>query len=157
MTDTDIKPKKVNIFKRFPMVYWTVQSFELMERGAYYTMMPILAAHAAFNVGVPVWLALILTVFMYPFQYGLPIFSGAYAEKFGYRKQMILAFSLLFFAYMFLSFAFNPVTMVLAVVFLGLGIGTYKPLVSATVAKCTPQADRNFAYSIYYWIVRRNK
>ncbi|MCK5559345.1 MAG: MFS transporter, partial [Thermoplasmata archaeon] len=82
-----------DIFSRFPKVYWVVQSFELMERAAYYTMLPVLVIYAYYIVGLPYWLALILTVFMYPFQYGLPIFSGAYAEKAGYRRQMIFAFS----------------------------------------------------------------
>jgi len=124
-----------------------------MERAAYYTMIPIIAVHAIWNVGMNPGLALILTAFMYPFQYGFPIFTSAYAEKFGYRKQMILAFSILFAAYISLSFAYNSITMILSVMLLGFGIGLYKPLISSTIAKSTDQDDRNFAYSIYYWIV----
>jgi MFS family permease len=90
---------------------------------------------------------------MYPFQYGLPIFTGALAEKVGYKKQIIVAFSILTAAYFFLAFAFDTITMIFAVIAVGIGIGTYKPLISATVAKCTPDKDRNLAYSIYYWIV----
>ncbi len=116
-------------------------------------MMPILAVHFIFNVGLPVWLGLILTVFMYPFQYGMPIFSSALAEKVGYRKQMIVGFAVLFFSYIFLSFANNWYMAIIGVMLLGFGIGTYKPLVSSTIAKATPQADRNVAYSIYYWTV----
>jgi MFS family permease len=144
---------KVGLFRRFPSVFWIVQVFELMERGAYYSMMPILAVHFIFNVGLPVWLGLILTVFMYPFQYGMPIFSSAFAEKVGYRKQMIVGFAVLTVAYIFLSFANNIPMAIAGVMLLGFGIGTYKPLVSSTIAKATPQADRNVAYSIYYWTV----
>lgn len=142
-----------SLFKRFPSVFWIVQIFELMERGAYYSMMPILAVHFIWNVGLPPWFALILTVFMYPFQYGMPIFSSAFAEKLGYKKQMIIGFVILFFAYIFLSFANSIPMAILGVMALGFGIGTYKPLVSATIAKATPQDDRNVAYSIYYWTV----
>ncbi len=145
--------KKVSLFKRFPTVFWIVQIFELMERGAYYSMMPILAVHFIYNVGIPIWLGLILSVFMYPFQYGWPILSSALAEKVGYRKQMIFAFTILTVAYVYLSFANNAFMAVTGVMLLGFGIGTYKPLVSSTIAKATPQADRNFAYSIYYWTV----
>jgi len=49
--------------------------------------------------------------------------------------------------------AFNTITMILAVMAVGIGIGSYQPLISATVAKCTTSEDRNLAYSIYYWIV----
>ncbi len=139
--------------RQFPKVYWTVQFFELMERGAYYSMMPILAVHFHWNVGLPYWLAVILTVFMYPFQYGMPIFSSALAEKVGYRKQMIIGFTVLTFAYLFLSFANNIPSAIIGVMLVGFGIGTYKPLVSSTVAKSTSQKQRNLAYSIYYWVV----
>ncbi|WP_455391537.1 MFS transporter [[Eubacterium] cellulosolvens] len=142
-----------DLFGRFPRVYWVAQTFELMERAAYYSMIPIIVVHAIYNVGLMVELGLIITAFMYPFQYGLPIFTGALAEKVGYKKQIIIAFSILTAAYFFLAFAFDTVTMIFAVVAVGIGIGTYKPLISSTVAKCTPDKDRNLAYSIYYWIV----
>jgi MFS family permease len=142
-----------DLFGRFPKVYWVAQTFELMERAAYYSMIPIIAIHAIYNVGLPIWLGLTITVFMYPFQYGLPIITGALAEKVGYKKQIIVAFSILTAAYFFLAFAFDTFTMIFAVIAVGIGIGTYKPLISSTVAKCTLDKDRNLAYSIYYWIV----
>ncbi len=144
---------KFKDLSRFPKVFWVVQTFEVLERGAYYSMMPIVGYHAIFNVGLPVWLGLIITVFMYPFQYGLPIFTGALAEKVGYKRQIIFAFSFLTFAYLLLTFAFNIPTMLLAVVAIGIGIGSYKPLISSTIAKCTTTQDRNLAYAIYYWFV----
>ncbi len=147
-----LKDKFANLSK-FPRVFWVVQTFEVMERGAYYSMMPIIAVHAIWNVGLPVWLGLMITAFMYPFQYGMPIFTGALAERVGYKRQIILAFIILTSAYVFLSLAFNTITMILAVISVGIGIGTYKPLISATVAKCTSSEDRNLAYAIYYWFV----
>jgi MFS family permease len=142
-----------DLFGRFPKVFWTAQTFELLERGAYYSMMPIIVVHAIYNVGLPIWLGAIITVFMYPFQYGLPMATGALAEKVGYKRQIILAFLILTSAYIFLALAFNTATMIFSVMAVGIGIGTYKPLISATVAKCTSDKDRNLAYSIYYWIV----
>jgi MFS family permease len=142
-----------SIFGRFPKVFWVVQIFELMERAAYYTMVPVIAIHAFANVGVSQELAFTLTVFMYPIQYGLPIFSGPLAEKVGYKRQMTLAFSILTIAYLVLSFAFDSITLILSVIMIGIGIGIYKPLISATVAKCTVQKDRNMAFAIYYLIV----
>lgn len=144
---------KLEALSRFPKVFWVVQSFELLERGVYYTMIPILAVHALFNVGLPVWLAAIITSFMYPIQYGLPILSGALAEKIGYRRQIIFAFFILSAAYMLLAFAFNSITMIIAVMCVGFGIGSYKPLISSTVAKSTTEEDRNLAFGVYYWIV----
>jgi len=142
-----------NFYKRFPKVYWVVLSFELLERGAYYSMMPLLSLHFFYNVGLSQELCLLLTVFMYPFQYAMPIFTSALAEKVGYKRQMVFGFTVLTGAYIFLSFAYNSITAIFAVMLIGFGIGCYKPLISSTIAKCTEQKDRNVAYSIYYWIV----
>jgi MFS family permease len=144
---------KLSGLSKFPKVFWVVQTFEVMERGAYYSMMPIIVIHAIWNVGVPIWLGLMITAFMYPFQYGLPILTGALAERIGYKRQIIFAFIILTVGYVLLSFAFNTATMILAVIVVGIGIGSYKPLISATVAKCTSSEDRNLAYAIYYWFV----
>lgn len=145
--------KLTNLFTRFSKVYWVVLSFELLERGAYYSMMPILAVHFMYNVGLNPMLVASITAFMYPFQYGMPIFTSALAEKVGYKKQMIFGFGVLALSYVFLSIAFNTITAIFAVMAVGFGIGCYKPLVSSTIAKSTDQKDRNVAYSVYYWIV----
>jgi MFS family permease len=147
-----LKDKLSNLSK-FPKVFWVVQTFEVMERGAYYSMMPIIVVHAIWNVGVPKEWGVLITAFMYPFQYGLPILTGALAERIGYKRQIIFAFIILTVGYVLLSSAFNTATMILAVIVVGIGIGSYKPLISATVAKCTSSEDRNLAYAIYYWFV----
>ena len=141
------------LYRKFPKVYWIVLSFELLERGAYYSMMPILVVHFYYNVGLSMEFCLILTIFMYPFQYAMPILTSALAEKVGYKRQMIFGFVSLTIAYLFLSIAFNYVTAILAMMMIGFGIGCYKPLISSTIAKSTEQKDRNVAYSVYYWIV----
>ena len=138
---------------RFPKVFWVAQTFEMMERGAYYSMMPIIVYHAVYNVGIGEELGAVIAAFMYPFQYGLPLFTGALAEKVGYRRQMIFAFIFLTVAYFYLAYAFNTFTMITAMMAVGVGIGSYKPLVSATVAKCTASQDRNLAFSVYYLVV----
>jgi MFS family permease len=144
---------KFKSLSKFPKVFWVVQTFEVMERGAYYSMMPIIVVHAIWNVGVPKEWGVLITAFMYPFQYGLPILTGALAERIGYKRQIIFAFIVLSLGYVLLSSAFNTATMILAVIVVGIGIGSYKPLISATVAKCTSSEDRNLAYAIYYWFV----
>jgi len=140
-------------FGKFPRMYWVVQIFEMLERGAYYTMIPIIVVHAYFNVGLSVVVAAMITVFMYPFQYGLPILTGALAEKVGYKRQIAISFVILTAAYILLSMANNAFTMIFAVMAVGIGIGSYKPLVSAAIAKITTDEDRNIGYSIYYWVV----
>jgi MFS family permease len=140
-------------YRRFPKVFWVSMSFELFERGAYYSFTPIIALHAWANVGAPLWLSAMIFTFIWPIQYGLPILSGALVEKVGYRRQMLVAFILLTAAYAMLARASNTVSLILAVVALGFGIGSYKPLISAIVAKVTTSEDRTYAFGIYYIVV----
>jgi MFS family permease len=145
--------KVSSYFGRFKKVYWVSMLFELFERGAYYSFTPIIYYHAAYNLHVPEWIALQIFTFLWPIQYGLPILSGALVEKIGYRRQILIAFCLMTFAYFFLSQAVNTFTLIFAVMVLGFSIGTYKPLISAIVAKVTTSEDRTYAFGIYYWIV----
>ncbi len=42
---------------------------------------------------------------------------------------------------------------VIAILFMGFGAGTFKPLISATIAHVTMERQRNLAYSLYYWFI----
>ena len=46
---------KSGIFKRLPKIFWVTQTFELLERAAYYSMTPILGYHVVYNLGYTLW------------------------------------------------------------------------------------------------------
>mgnify|MGYP002926567078 FL=1 len=109
--------------------------------------------------------------------YLLPIFSGAYADKIGFRKSMIIAFSLLSIGYLGLGVLptlletaglvnygattqFNGLPdsytrwIIVPVLFILMVGGSFiKSIISASVAKETTEATRARGYSIFYMMV----
>jgi len=49
--------------------------------------------------------------------------------------------------------AHDTASLFASVLVLGIGAGSFKPMVSATIAHVTPHSDRNYGYSIYYWMI----
>ncbi|MFA5772245.1 MAG: MFS transporter [Thermoplasmata archaeon] len=161
---------KINaIFSGFPKMFWVANTLELVERGAYYGMMAVFSYHLVYNLNVPSTVVGILMAILMPFLYFVPIIAATLAEKYGYKSAIIVAFALLLSSYLLManikpldkSIASSSITAIipaiapilLAIVSLGFGAGTYKPVISATIAHVTTEEKRNFGYSIYYWMI----
>jgi dipeptide/tripeptide permease len=141
------------IFYRFPRTFWLVNTFELFERGAFYTMMAILTYHFIYNVHISdsvVGIALGVLMFLL---YFAPIVASALAEKVGYKNIFIFAFILIILGYLDFWKAHDAATLFVGVLAIGVGAGCFKPMVSATIAHVTPEKDRDVGYSIYYWMI----
>lgn len=147
------------IFGSFNRTFWVVNAFELFERGAYYATMAILTVYvvefiledrpnASSIFGVLYGFVIILLYFY-------PVISGALAEKYGYKNMLLFAFVALIAGYILMSMAGRGqlAFFALAYALVGLGAGTFKPIVSATIAHVTGVDQRNQAYSIYYWLI----
>ncbi len=147
-------PSKLsNIFGSFSKDFWIVNSLELFERGAYYGMMSVLGVHVVLNLGIAESVWGVIYAFMIALLYFVPLISAALAEKYGYKKVLIGAFLLMVVGYSGIGFASEMFSLLLGVVFMGVGAGAFKPMISATIAHTTAEEKRNLAYSIYYWMI----
>jgi len=147
------------LFGSFNRTFWVVNFFELFERGAYYAMMAVLTVYVVETIlgdrpnastifGILYGFVIILLYFY-------PVISGALAEKYGYKNMLLFAFVALIAGYILMSMA-GPGQLAffaLAYALVGLGAGTFKPIVSASIAHVTANEQRNQAYSIYYWLI----
>jgi MFS family permease len=143
------------LFGSFNRLFWVVNAFELFERGAYYGTMAVLAYHVVLNLGVDraAWGA--FYSFLIILLYFLPLFAAALADKYGYKLTLTIAFSSMLIGYTSLTFV-QPgqfAFLVVAFLFVGIGAGMFKPIISASIAHVTPEERRNLAYSIYYWMI----
>ena len=93
------KGKKVNILATFPRTFWIANLMELFERGAYYGMNSVLAVYLVKILDFSEQSVGFLQGFVYALTYVVPIVGGALAERFGYRKMLLVAFSLLTIGY----------------------------------------------------------
>jgi dipeptide/tripeptide permease len=138
---------------KLPGAFWLVIIFEFFERGSYYGMMSVLAVYftdilvfSKENAG------LILSIIQ-PILYFLPIVAGALADRFGYRRALTVAFSLLGAGYFLTSQTTGYSTVFLSLVVMALGAGTFKPIISGTIARTTTEENSSVAFGIYYWTI----
>ncbi|NUN10908.1 MAG: MFS transporter [Ignavibacteriaceae bacterium] len=138
---------------KFPRSFWTANIVELFERAAYYAVFIAITLYLTDIVGFDdIWAAWIGGVFSAGL-YLLPPFTGAYADKIGFRRAMILAFTLLTIGYFLLGLLpYKPIVLP-ALVILMFGGSFIKSVITGTVAKTTTEVNRARGYSIFYGMV----
>jgi dipeptide/tripeptide permease len=138
---------------KFPRAFWTANIVELFERSAYYAVFIAITLYLSRVVGFnDIWSAWIGGVFSAG-MYFLPPFTGALADKIGFRKALILAFSLLTLGYFTLGALPYKETVLPALIILMFGGSFIKSIITGTVAKNTTEETRARAFSIFYGIV----
>lgn len=139
--------------KSFPAVFWTANIVELFERSAYYAVFIAITLYLTNVVGYnDVWAAWIGGIFSAG-MYLLPMFTGAIADRIGFRKALLLAFGLLSLGYAFLGLFPYKSTVPGALVLLMFGGSFIKSIITGTVAKTTSEENRARGYSIFYALV----
>ncbi|WP_291528959.1 peptide MFS transporter [Bacteroides sp. UBA939] len=163
--------------KGFTKAFWVSNTVELFERMAYYAVFIVLTIYLSSILGFSDIEASMISGLFSGGLYLLPIFTGAYADKIGFRKSMIVAFSLLSVGYLGLGvlptlleaaglveygktthFSGLPDSdtrwMIVPVLFVIMVGGSFiKSIISASVAKETTEATRARGYSIFYMMV----
>jgi dipeptide/tripeptide permease len=138
---------------KFPRAFWTANIVELFERSAFYAVFIAITLYLSRVVGFnDIWSAWIGGIFSAG-MYFLPPFTGALADKTGFRKAIILAFSLLTIGYFTLGALPYKVTVLPALVILMFGGSFIKSIITGTVAKNTTEDTRARGFSIFYGMV----
>ncbi len=138
---------------KFPPLYWLVVVFEFFERGAYYGMMSVLSVYLVDELAIPKQDVGLIKGTIQPLLYFLPILSGALADRFGYRRMLMMAFALLGGGYFLTSQATEYAAVFLSLVVMGLGAGTFKPIISGSIARCTDESNATLGFGIFYWSI----
>jgi dipeptide/tripeptide permease len=138
---------------KFPRVFWIANGVELLERASFYAVFISFTLFLSNIVGFNDIQAAWLGGFYAAGVYFMPPFTGAFADKIGFRKAMLLAFGLLSIGFLSLGALPYKSTVVPAVVLLILGGSFIKGLITATVAKASTSLQRARAYSIFYGMV----
>ena len=84
---------------RFPRTFWTGNAAELCERAAYYGTFIALRTYLIRVVGLDDVQAGVVAGLFGGWIYLVPFFTGAAADRMGFRKALILAFALLTVGY----------------------------------------------------------
>ena len=151
-------PQNPSLLRSFPRVFWVANVMELFERAAYYGMNSVLAVYLSNKMvdgglGFSEQSVGFLQSIVYALTYVVPILGGALADRYGYRRMLLVAFSLLSMGY----FATGQVTsygvVFASLAFMATGAGLFKPIISGTIARSTNEANSGSGFGIYYWMI----
>ncbi len=145
--------EKTGFFKKFPPQFWLVVIFEFFERGSYYGMMSFISVYFTDSLNIPKESVGVIKGVIQPLLYFLPIISGAVADRFGYRKILMVAFALLGGGYFLTSQMTTYSSVFIALVIMGFGAGMFKPIISGTIARVTDEKNSTQAFGIFYWSI----
>jgi proton-dependent oligopeptide transporter, POT family len=153
-TRTDTTPARSG----FPATFWVANVMELFERAAYYGMNSVLAVYLATSVaegglGFRVQAIGFLQGIVYAATYVLPILGGALADRYGYRRMLLVAFSLLASGYFAACYMSSYAMVFLALLVMATGSGLFKPIISGTIARTTDESNSALGFGIYYWMI----
>lgn len=144
--------------KSFPRSFWTVITMEFFERGSYYGVMSVLSVYLVMGVsegglGFSKESVGVIKSTITPLLYFLPILAGALADRFGYRRTLMMAFAVMSTGYFFTSLSTSYGMVFLSLTMMAIGAGFFKPIISGTIARVTDESNSSLGFGIYYWSI----
>jgi len=149
----------------FQPTFWVANGMELFERLAYYGQATILSVFLRDHLRFDEVEAGQLSSIFGGLIYFLPIFAGALADKFGFKKAFSFAFFILAIGYFLIGstgiaafagwYSDSNLFVILSfiLIFTAIGGAFIKPSVLGTVALTTTSESKSLGYAIYYWLV----
>lgn len=136
----------------FPFVFWIANSIEVLERFAYYGIylgFGIYMEYLGFSKGQ---LGIVQSLFLL-FSYATPIFSGTFADKYGFKKVLIISYLAYLPTILLLIFTKSFTGIALTMLGIGFAAGIFKPLISGTVRVTTDSTNKTLGFGIFYAMV----
>jgi len=138
--------------------YWNCNIIEMWERLAYYTLRPVAPIYImqADEAG-----GLHLTAqdkgFIYSIwailQSVLPMVTGGYADRYGYKKTLFFSITLNIIGYVLMAAYHSYAGFFTGIIVLAIGTAFFKPSLQATLAHNLTKANSSLGWGIFYWIV----
>ena len=149
---------------RFGRTFWVLNTIEMWERLAFYNlrvMAPIYIMQADNPGGLHLTAADKGTIYAWwaAFQSLLPIVTGGYADRFGYKRTLAFAISMMmagFFMIAFMrdvSFASNYWGFFAGILVLATGTAFFKPSIQGSLAHNLAKENSSVGWGIFYWVV----
>jgi len=144
--------------RTMPATFWIANTMEIFERTAWYSFFtlstlyitgPVAEGGLGFSSEQRGFLQGVVTFFLYLF----PILTGALADRFGYKRMLFIAYSLLTPAYWLLGQFKSFGSFFFAFLLVALGAAVFKPVVISTVARVTNDRTASLGFGIFYMMV----
>jgi POT family proton-dependent oligopeptide transporter len=136
----------------FPRVFWVANSIEVLERFAYYGIyipFGIYMAQLGYSKGD---LGSVQTIFLL-FSYLIPVISGSFADRFGFKKVLIVSYLAYLPAILLLQTTKSLPGIAFTMLTIGFAAGIFKPLISSTIRAVTDGTNKTLGFGIFYAMV----
>jgi proton-dependent oligopeptide transporter, POT family len=136
----------------FPPVFWVANSIEVLERFAYYGIymgFGIYLQQLGYDRGD---LGIIQSIFL-AISYLIPLFSGTFADKYGFKRVLIISYLAYLPAILLLIVTKSFSGIALTMLTIGFAAGIFKPLISGTVRAVTDGTNKTLGFGIFYQMV----
>lgn len=146
------------IYRKFPRTFWIANSMELLERWAWYGMFMVLALYLTgstdtgalgFSQQQKGWLMGSVVAILY----FLPLLTGAIADRFGYKRVLVISYIILASGYYLMGQVHSYALFYIVFLYLAIGAALFKPVISATISKTTDASTSSVGFGIFYMIV----
>ncbi|MCG6921909.1 MAG: MFS transporter [Acidobacteria bacterium] len=136
----------------FPPVFWVANLIEVMERFAYYGIyfgFGIYMKSLGFSPDQLGWVQFIFLLLSYT----IPVISGTFADRFGFKKTLLVAYMAYLPSILLLIFNKTFSGIALTMLTIGFAAGIFKPLIAGTVRAVTDKSNKTLGFGIFYAMV----
>lgn len=147
-----------SILKKLSPTFWTANTLELFERWAYYGIFNLLAIYLTNSPETgalgfsQVEKGLIMGI-VNAILYFLPLITGSIADRFGYKRVLIIAFIILSTGYYLMGIVTTFASVFITFFYVAIGAALFKPIISATIAKTTDSSTASIGFGIFYMMI----
>jgi MFS family permease len=147
-------PKK----RSFGRTYWMCNSIEMFERLAYFgirAVVPIYIMQATEPGGLHLTAAHKGWIYAWwaVFQSFLPMFTGGYADRYGYKRVLLFAISANVVGYLMMAYMHSYYGFFAGILMLASGTAFFKPALQGSIAQSLTKANSSLGWGIFYWVV----
>ncbi|MCK4342079.1 MAG: MFS transporter [Phycisphaerae bacterium] len=172
MEGVESKTSIVKQISGLPANFWFANIMEMFERLSFFGVRAIaglylVAASGQNGLGLDYGQKGVIYTVWALLQCLIPMVSGGYTERYGYRKSLLVAFSINIIGYILMAQS-KPIadalaaqgyanggywTFMLAACLVATGTAIFKPPVQGTVAKATNKETSSMGWGVFYWVV----
>lgn len=149
---------------KFGAAFWSLNCIEMFERLAFFSirvMAPIYIMQADNPGGLHLTAGHKGTIYAWwsAFASLLPIVTGGFADRYGYKRTLIFAFSLMTGGYLLAAFVrdiphiSNYWAFFIAIMTLATGTAFFKPALQGSIAQNLDKSNSSVGWGIFYWVV----
>ncbi len=139
--------------------FWIMNGIEMFERLAYYGVRAVIALYLVLpkEMGGPQLNHMEKgTIFLWwaGFQSILPMITGGYADRYGYKKTLALAFTVNIIGYTMMAFSLSFWSLFISCMLVATGTAIFKPGVQGTIASSLKSGNNaSVGWGVFYQIV----